>query len=286
MNVVAEIQRLNERELELNVPLSGSWHQKYRESAWIFLGGLSFELSEGDVLCVLSQFGEVEDLHLVRDGKTGKSKGFAFVKYEDQRSTILAVDNLNNWQLLDRVLRVDHVLKYKLPKELQEGSDSEDDESAGKKRRPRGLPGHAYEGKELASEFDLQEGVNVFAATKEKQLKTDKKHGKKKLKKKDKKKHGKKAKKGSTKVMSHEQKQQQVVERVLQKRREQKLKEEREAVQKGEEEVAPQPSATGWRGRLEPSGVRPRCDVAREQQESGGQETQRCKSYGGMSRTR
>uniref|UniRef100_M4C338 RRM domain-containing protein n=1 Tax=Hyaloperonospora arabidopsidis (strain Emoy2) TaxID=559515 RepID=M4C338_HYAAE len=282
MNVVAEIQRLNERELELNVPLSGSWHQKYRDSAWIFLGGLSFELSEGDVLCVLSQFGEVEDLHLVRDGKTGKSKGFAFVKYEDQRSTILAVDNLNNWKLLDRVLRVDHVLKYKLPKELQEGSDSEDDESAGKERRPRGLPGHAYEGKELASEFDLQEGVNVFAATKEKQLKKDKKEKKKK---KDKK-HGKKAKILSKKVMSNEQKQQQVVEQVLQKRREQRLKEEREAVQKGVEEVAPQPSATGWRGRLEPSVVRPRCDVAREQQENGGQENQRYKSYGGMSRTR
>lgn len=145
MNVVAEIQRLNERELELNVPLSASWHQKYRESAWVYVGGLPFELSEGDVLCVLSQFGEVEDIHLVRDGKTGKPKGFAFLKFEDQRSTVLAVDNLNGFRLLDRVLRVDHVLKYKLPKELQEDSDSEDDEQT--ERRPRGLPGHAYEGK-------------------------------------------------------------------------------------------------------------------------------------------
>jgi RNA-binding motif X-linked protein 2 len=32
---------------------------------------------------------------LVRDRKTGKSKGYAFLQYEDQRSTILAVDNLN-----------------------------------------------------------------------------------------------------------------------------------------------------------------------------------------------
>ena len=32
---------------------------------------------------------------MIRDKKTGKSKGFAFVCYEDQRSTILAVDNLN-----------------------------------------------------------------------------------------------------------------------------------------------------------------------------------------------
>jgi RNA-binding motif X-linked protein 2 len=33
--------------------------------------------------------------------------------YEDQRSTILAVDNLNGASVLDRTLRVDHVKKYK-----------------------------------------------------------------------------------------------------------------------------------------------------------------------------
>jgi len=37
---------------------------------------------------------QVEDINLVRDEDTGKSKGFAFLKYEDSRSCILAVDNL------------------------------------------------------------------------------------------------------------------------------------------------------------------------------------------------
>jgi len=41
------------------------------------------------------RFGEVADCRLIRDKKTGKSKGFAFLAYADQRSTILAVDNLN-----------------------------------------------------------------------------------------------------------------------------------------------------------------------------------------------
>jgi RNA-binding motif X-linked protein 2 len=36
----------------------------------------------------------VLDVNLIRDKKTGKSKGFAFLKYENQKSTILAVDNL------------------------------------------------------------------------------------------------------------------------------------------------------------------------------------------------
>ena len=35
------------------------------------------------------------DVNLVRDKSSGKSKGYGFLCYEDQRSTILAVDNLN-----------------------------------------------------------------------------------------------------------------------------------------------------------------------------------------------
>ena len=41
------------------------------------------------------RFGEIVNINMVRDKKTGKTKGYAFVCYEDQRSTILAVDNFN-----------------------------------------------------------------------------------------------------------------------------------------------------------------------------------------------
>lgn len=41
----------------------------------------------------MSQYGEVEDINLAREEDTGKSRGFAFVKYEDARSCVLAVDN-------------------------------------------------------------------------------------------------------------------------------------------------------------------------------------------------
>ncbi len=43
----------------------------------------------------MCRYGEIVDVNLVRDSKTGKSKGFAFVAYEDQRSTVLSVDNFN-----------------------------------------------------------------------------------------------------------------------------------------------------------------------------------------------
>ena len=92
---------------------------QYKDSAWIFAGGLPYDLTEGDIICVFSQYGEIVHINLVRDQKTGKSKGFAFVCYEDQRSTILAVDNLNGMKLLGRLVRVDHVHTYKLPKDLE-----------------------------------------------------------------------------------------------------------------------------------------------------------------------
>jgi hypothetical protein len=40
---------------------------------------------------VSGRYGEVVDVNLVRDKATGKSRGFAFLAYEDQRSTVLAV---------------------------------------------------------------------------------------------------------------------------------------------------------------------------------------------------
>lgn len=44
---------------------------------------------------LICRYGEIVNLNMVRDKKSGKSKGFAFLCYEDQRSTILAVDNFN-----------------------------------------------------------------------------------------------------------------------------------------------------------------------------------------------
>lgn len=123
MTNVKNIKKLSELELKRN--LKTSWHDQYKDSAWIFVGGLPYDLTEGDVISVFSQYGEVVNLNLVRDKATGKSKGFCFLCYEDQRSTVLAVDNLNGIKLLSRTIRVDHVADYKPPKD----SDKLDEET-------------------------------------------------------------------------------------------------------------------------------------------------------------
>ena len=67
------LNKMNDRELEMG--LAGtpqSWHHEYKDSAWIFVGGLPYDLTEGDIICVFSQSGEIVHINLVRDLGTGK----------------------------------------------------------------------------------------------------------------------------------------------------------------------------------------------------------------------
>lgn len=118
MHQVKYVEALNKRELQAAArkggawDVRGSWHEQYKHSAYVFVAGFPYEMTEGDLIVVLSQYGEVVDVNLARDKKTGKSRGFAFVAYEDQRSTVLAVDNFNGAKLLGRTLRVDHCEGY------------------------------------------------------------------------------------------------------------------------------------------------------------------------------
>jgi RNA-binding motif protein, X-linked 2 len=128
MNSIRNIARLNEAELEKCTPPNASWHTDYRDTAYIYIGGLPFELSEGDVMLLFSQYGNPTDVKLARDKDTGKSRGFAWLKYEDQRSTDLAVDNLSGATVLGRTISVDHA-RYKMKEGEREtvGDDVEND---------------------------------------------------------------------------------------------------------------------------------------------------------------
>ncbi|KAI0303980.1 hypothetical protein BC826DRAFT_902968, partial [Russula brevipes] len=134
-SVVREINKINERELELGIG-AASWHDEYKDSAYIFIGGLHYDLTEGDVITIFSQYGEVVDINLPRDKETGKTKGFGFLMYEDQRSTVLAVDNLNGAAVLDRTLRVDHVKKYKQSKLKDEDGEWKEREEQSLNAKP------------------------------------------------------------------------------------------------------------------------------------------------------
>lgn len=142
-----------------------SWHTDYRDTAYVYIGGLPFELSEGDVITIFSQFGEPTYINLVRDKETGKSRGFAFLKYEDQRSTDLAVDNLGGAVVMGRTLRVDHTRYKKKDGEEETGVDltkslnqpEESGEGEGRRKRRRTSESESEEERPmLKEEIELQ----------------------------------------------------------------------------------------------------------------------------------
>ncbi len=164
MNTVREIAAINEEELRLGLTDDRSWHAEYASSAWVYIGGLDLELTEGDVIAVFSQWGEVEDIHLVREeGGAGRSKGFAFLKYEDARSCILAVDNMGGATLLGRTLRVDHKKDYSPPKTKEEHKEDRDSAAAGIARPARAMaPGSAYEKAGVHGEYNISRGMDIY----------------------------------------------------------------------------------------------------------------------------
>jgi len=158
MNTIREIEKINQQELDRGIAgTNASWHSQFANSAWVYVGNLDHQLTEGDVLCVMSQYGEIEDIHLVREEDTGKSRGFAFLKYEDVQSCILAVDNFCGVMVLGRSIRVDHVEQYRLPKKLQEEEASK---TAG---LTNGVAGHAYKDMELENKYNVHQGMDLFA---------------------------------------------------------------------------------------------------------------------------
>lgn len=123
MNKVETIRKLNESELELGIAgTSASWHEKYIHCSAIYVGGLHLQLTEGDLLEIFEQYGIVIHINLVRDNETGKSRGFAFLKYHDPRSSILAIDNFNGIEIAGRTLHVDHDENYTVPEEGRVGT--------------------------------------------------------------------------------------------------------------------------------------------------------------------
>lgn len=92
---------------------------------------------------IFSQYGEIADVNLPRDKETGKTRGFGFLMYEDQRSTVLAVDNLNGAQVLGRTLRVDHTRNYRQQGKRNEQGEYEEPEGPTYNARPKPIEGES-----------------------------------------------------------------------------------------------------------------------------------------------
>ena len=61
----------------------------------IYVGNLSYGLSDQYLTDVFSEFGQVESARIVTDRDSGRSKGFAFVEMATDEEAQLAISKLN-----------------------------------------------------------------------------------------------------------------------------------------------------------------------------------------------
>ncbi len=72
----------------------------------LFVGNLSFNTTEGEILDLFKQAGSVTACELITDKFTGKSRGFAFVTMGTQEEANAAVAQFNGKELDGRALTV------------------------------------------------------------------------------------------------------------------------------------------------------------------------------------
>lgn len=74
----------------------------------LFVGGLSWGTNDESLLQIFSEFGEVVDAKVITDRDTGRSRGFAFVTFEDDESVEAAKEKMDGAELDGRTIRVDN----------------------------------------------------------------------------------------------------------------------------------------------------------------------------------
>jgi len=72
----------------------------------IYVGNLSYTLSEDVLRDAFAEHGEVESAKILMDRDTGRSRGFGFVEMLNQAEGEAAVEKLNGQDLDGRPLRV------------------------------------------------------------------------------------------------------------------------------------------------------------------------------------
>jgi RNA recognition motif-containing protein len=72
----------------------------------IYVGNLSYEVSEDDLREAFEAHGEVASANVITDKFTGRSRGFGFVEMPKDDEARAAIDALNGFDLKGRTLNV------------------------------------------------------------------------------------------------------------------------------------------------------------------------------------
>ncbi len=72
----------------------------------IYVGNLSYGVTEEDLQQKFSEYGAVVNVNIIKDRETGNSKGFGFVEMENQEDGEKAIAELDGKDLQGRDMKV------------------------------------------------------------------------------------------------------------------------------------------------------------------------------------
>jgi RNA recognition motif-containing protein len=72
----------------------------------LYVGNLSFKTTEADLNDLFSQVGTVENVRIITDRDTGRSRGFAFVEYASNADGEAAIQRFEGAEFMGRNLKV------------------------------------------------------------------------------------------------------------------------------------------------------------------------------------
>ncbi|KAG9301252.1 hypothetical protein G9A89_012635 [Geosiphon pyriformis] len=72
----------------------------------LFIGGLSWTTDDESLRSKFAEYGTVQDVVIIRDRETGRSRGFGFVTYSNNDEAENAIQSMDNQELDGRTIRV------------------------------------------------------------------------------------------------------------------------------------------------------------------------------------
>ncbi len=72
----------------------------------IYIGNLPYQISNDDLESYFSSCGEIKDIKIIKDRDTGRSKGFAFLEFDEESAATEACSSMDGKDFQGRNLKV------------------------------------------------------------------------------------------------------------------------------------------------------------------------------------
>ena len=72
----------------------------------LYVGNLSWDTDNNALRGAFEQFGEIEDVRVITDRDTGRSRGFGFITFQNREDALKAIEEKDGTELDGRTIKV------------------------------------------------------------------------------------------------------------------------------------------------------------------------------------